>query len=143
MNSKKIIEKLFKIAVNQQKIIAQLAIDRIDPYTGEFIPQKLKEDKKSLDLNPYPKDHLTESYKIPTNDQDKNLITSWANEVANKVQLGIEHNILVTKMSDGRYLVYAGALNNNKEEFKNNFFKLMEQNHRNDLWEKVVFNFLT
>ena len=112
MDSKKIIEKLFKIAVNQQKILTKLA--QVSPEGAAAFDESVESDRK--------------------------LILNWTNAAAFNLGLGIAHQIIVTATPDGRYVVNVDKLGDKQEKFKDLFFRAVVANNRQDLSSKITFN---
>ena len=115
MNSKKIIEKLFKIAVKQQEIITKLA--QAYPVAPDMDP-----------------------YASPTNPEaDRKLLQSWVDVAAINLNLGQDHQQKVILTPENLFVISAAKLGNKQEQFKNNIFNTIVANKRGDLSSKITF----
>jgi hypothetical protein len=102
MDSKKILEKLFKIASNQQKIIERLA-QEVQP------------------------------------DADKVWLQQVAEMAAMNLNTGIAHTVSVTATPPG-YTISVNNLGQKSEAFKNNVFRTVVAQNRQDLSSRINFN---
>ena len=126
-NDKEIIKKLFAIVQKQQKIIVKMA---------QAIPDKMDP------TNPY--DDV-----VDEDDANQKLILSYAVAAAGNLNLGIDNQVRVGILQRGDkkkspptntlFKVYATNLGNKQEAFKNNFYRTIVANNKQDLSDKINF----